>query len=105
MTLSGLVLNVSRGDGDTTSALFRSCVDHIVCLELSTTGLGQGLRDRSGERCLAMVNVTNGADITMRLITLEFSLCHRFSPLPIYRRDAVVSNFCCGTQPGTPQHT
>ncbi len=78
VTLRGLVLDVRGRDGDATGAFFRCGVDHVVRLEFRTTGLRQRLGDSSGQRGLAVIDVTNRADVAVRLIPLKFSLCHRF---------------------------
>jgi len=36
--------------------------------------------DRSCQSCFTVVNVTNGANVHVRLGTFEFSFCHFFSP-------------------------
>ena len=69
-----LVLDVLNGDRDAASALFRRVVD---AREVAVGGQlleGQHLRDRRGQRCLAMVDVTDGADVEVRLRSLEFLL-------------------------------
>ncbi|KFL88401.1 hypothetical protein AmDm5_2403 [Acetobacter malorum] len=82
VTLCGFIFHVSRGDGDTTSALFRSGIDLVVCFKVSTTGFCQRLRDSSRQRRLAMVNVADGADVAVRFIPLKFSLSHFSTPYP-----------------------
>jgi len=76
VTLLGLVLNVSGVDCDTTSLLFRSLIDGIIGLELSSALEGQPLGDGSGQRGLAVVNMADGADVNMRLSSFKFLLCH-----------------------------
>ena len=78
----GLVLDVSNGDGDAALALLGGLVDHVEGGEVGISGavgaiiVRQGLGDGSGERRLAMVNVTDGTDVNMRLGTLELLLSH-----------------------------
>ena len=76
MTLVGLILNVGGVDGDTTLALLGSLVDAGVVLVLGLTLQSQILGDGGGQSGLAVVDVTDGADVNMGLGTLEFSLSH-----------------------------
>src|ERR1700740_2936268 len=76
----GLILDMCGRDGDAALALLGSLVDVGIVDEGRATGLGQHLRDGGGQRRLAMVDVTDGADIAVRLVPLEFSLSH-FLPL------------------------
>ncbi len=73
-----LILNMSRVDRDTALALLRSLIDISIILEgsLAAFRLGQNLRDRSRQRRLAMVNVTDGADVNMRFGSLKLFSCH-----------------------------
>ena len=76
VTVLRLVLDVGGIDGDAAGLLFRGRVDLIVRLEGRAAGLSQDLGDRCGQRGLAMVNVTDGADVAVRLVPLKFSLRH-----------------------------
>ena len=80
VALVGLILDVGGRDGDPALALLGSLVDVRISGELGLALLGKNLGDRRGERCLAMVDVTDGPDVHVRLIPLEFSLSH-FTPL------------------------
>jgi hypothetical protein len=60
---------VSRRDRDAARLLFRRRVDLVVRLELAEI-----LRDRSRQRRLAMVNVTNRADVACGFVALKFTL-------------------------------
>ena len=71
-----LILNVSGVDRDTTGSLFRSLIDIAVSFILRLTLEGQNLRDSSCQRSLAVVNVTNGTDVNVRLSSFKFCLCH-----------------------------
>src|SRR5581483_11594866 len=81
MALVGLILDVSGSDGDAARLLFRRLVDLVIGRVLGLTLLGQYLRDRRRQRRLAVVDVTDGADIAMRLVAVEFFLGHGLSPL------------------------
>ncbi len=86
VALVGLVLHVRDGDGDAALALFGGLVDLV---ERREVGLALGcpaLRDGSGERRLTMVDVTDGADVHVRLGALELLLGHRLSPSSARRR-------------------
>ncbi len=87
VALVRLVLDVRRGDGDAALALFRRLVDHVECGELGVvaTTVVQRQRDRSGERGLAVVDVTDGAHVHVRLAAVELLLghvCYSFSRNP-----------------------
>ena len=82
VTLLGLILNVSGVDRDTTSALLRSLIDVSVVHELCITLQSQVLGDSSGQSGLAVVNVTDGADVNMRLRTVELCLFSHWNILP-----------------------
>ncbi len=72
VTVCGFILDVCRRDRDAAGALFRSRVDLVIRLELA-----EKLRDRCRQRRLAVVNVTNRADVNVGLRTFEFAFCHR----------------------------
>ncbi len=76
VTLVGLVLNVSGVDRDTTRLLFGSLIDGSVVLELSLTLQSQVLGDSGGQSGLAVVNVADGANVNVGLISLKLLLCH-----------------------------
>jgi hypothetical protein len=73
MARFGLVLDVTDVNGDTTRFFFRRVVNIIVLhplgLPLQTKHLGDG----SGERGLAVIDVTNRPDIDMGLVTFKLS--------------------------------
>ena len=72
----GLVFDVRGRDGDAARLLFRRLVDLVVGGEGRAAGLGQHLGDRRGQRRLAVVDVTDRADIAMRLVAVEFLFGH-----------------------------
>ena len=78
VTLLGLVLDVGDVDRDTTSLLFRRLVDLVEGARLVQIGVlvVQNLGDRCGQRGLAVVNVTDGPDVDVRLRPLELRLRH-----------------------------
>ena len=78
VTLLGLVLHVRDVDRDTALLLFRSLVDVVERRDLIQIGklVVQNLRDRCGQRRLAVVNVTDGPDVDVRLRPLELRLRH-----------------------------
>ena len=69
VTLLSLILNVSGVDCDTTLSLLRSLIDLIVSFELSSALKGQPLCDSCSSSGLAVVNVTDGADVYVGLIS------------------------------------
>src|SRR5207249_3678273 len=64
------------GDGDASRLLLRGRVDRIEGAELGLALQGQDLGDRGRERRLAVVDVTDGADVHVRLGALELLLGH-----------------------------
>ena len=77
VTVGRLVLDVRRVDGDAAGLLLGGVVDRReVANGRVRPLLGEHLRDRRGQRRLAMVDVTDGADVEMRLRALELLLCH-----------------------------
>ena len=77
VALVGLVLDVGDGDGDAALALLGRVVDGVEGAVLGLALQGQVLGDRRRERRLAMVDVTDGADVDVRLGSLELLLGHR----------------------------
>ena len=82
VTSLGLILNVSGVDRDTTSALLGSLIDVGVIHELCVALQSQILGDSSSQSGLAVVNVTDGADVNMRLRTVKFCLFSHWNILP-----------------------
>ena len=76
VTLLSLILNVSGVDCDTTLSLLRSLIDLIVSFELSSALKGQPLCDSCSSSGLAVVNVTDGADVYVGLSGIIMFLCH-----------------------------
>ena len=80
VALGGLVFDVRGRDRDAARLLFRRLVDLIVGGESCAAGFRQNLRDGSRQRRLAMVDVTDRADIAMRLAAVEFLFSHLTLP-------------------------
>ncbi len=76
MAILGLVLDVSGRDRDPALALLGSVVDRIETPDLPAELLCENGCDGSGQRRLAVVDVTDRADIDVRLVALELRLCH-----------------------------
>ena len=76
VTAVRLVLHVSRVDRDPASLLLGSLVDVLVIHEGRAVRLGEALRDRGGQRGLAVVNVANRANVDVGLCALELFLGH-----------------------------
>ncbi len=76
VTVVRLVLHVSDRDGDAALALLGSLVDVLERREVGKALVGLSLRDRRGQRRLAMVDVTDGTDVDVRLGALELLLRH-----------------------------
>ena len=74
-----LILDVRRRNGYAARLFFRSVIDRIKRPELDLrVVLRQYFRDRRRQRGLAMINVTNGPYVAVRLIALKFLFCHCF---------------------------
>ena len=74
----GLVLDVRDRDRDTALTLLRRLVDLVERREGVDVGhlVVQDLGDRRGQRRLTVVDVTDGADVDVRLSPLELRLRH-----------------------------
>src|SRR5439155_12710455 len=99
VTRLGLVLDVRRVDCDAARLLLGRVVDLLEALDgrRAADVLREHLGDRRGQRRLAVVDVTDGADVEMRLRALELLLCHA-SPLGSYASAATISvAIDCGT--------
>src|SRR5947209_3827819 len=68
VALVGLVLHVGDRDGDAALALLGGVVDRVEGAELGATLEGQRLGDGRGERRLAVVDMTDRADVHVRLV-------------------------------------
>ena len=82
VTLLGLVLDVGDVNGNTTIALFRSVVDLVERGELVQIGVlvVQHLGDSCSGSGFTMVNVTDGADVYVRLGLVVLGLSHFCPP-------------------------
>ena len=77
----GLVLDVGDGDGDAALALLGRVVDALEGAVLRLALEGQVLGDGRRQAGLAMVDVTDGADVDVGLGALELLLGHCRRPL------------------------
>ena len=82
VALVGLVLDVRDVDGDTALTLLGSLVDLVEGGEGVQLGVlvVQNLGDRSGQRRLTVVDVTDRSDVDVRLGPLELGLGHWCPP-------------------------
>ena len=78
VSFCSLVLNVRSVDGDTTFSLFWSFIDVSVVFEFSLTFEGQSFGDSSSQSSFTVVNVTDGTNVNMWLVSFEFSFCHGY---------------------------
>ena len=70
------ILVVGDVNGDTSRLFFRCIVDLVDSAKADLLACHvQNMEDRRGQGCFSMVNVTNGADVNVRLISLKF-FCH-----------------------------
>src|SRR5580693_7051621 len=80
--LLGLVLDMGDRDGDAALLLLLRVVDRVKGGERVDVGhlVVKHLGDRRGQRGLAVVDMTDGADVDVRLSPLELGLRHLLSP-------------------------
>ena len=71
-----LILDVSGVDGDAALALFGSLIDGAVIFKISLALQCQPLGDGSGQSGLAMVDVTDGADVNMGFASFKLLFSH-----------------------------
>ncbi len=76
VTVLRLILNMRRVDRDPTLLLLRSLVDLGVIREIGTTAFRKHLRNRCRQRRLPMVNMTDRANVAMRLRSLKLLFRH-----------------------------
>ncbi len=76
VTVLRLVLDVGDRDRDTALALFGGLVDLVERREVCPSLLGQRACDRSRKGGLAVVDVTDGTDVHVRLGAFELLLRH-----------------------------
>ena len=76
VALVGLVFDVRGRNGDAARLLFRRLVDLVIGRVGRLALLGQHLGDRRRQRRLAVIDVTDRADIAMRLVAVEFFFGH-----------------------------
>ena len=77
----GLVLDVGDGDGDAPLALLGGVVDGVEGAVLGLALEREVLGDGRGQARLAVVDVTDGADVDVGLVALELLLGHPWSCL------------------------
>src|SRR5690606_34916853 len=72
------IFNVRSGEGGTTSLFFRRAGDQVVTLGSTTAAehFGADAGQGCGQRGLAMVNVTDGANVEVRFATFKFFFSH-----------------------------
>src|SRR5439155_994100 len=82
VTLLGLVLDVRHGDRNRLGLVANRAAfgDIGVALDLGFALLGQNLKNRSRQRSLAVVDMTDGAHVRMRLCPFEFTFSHCCPP-------------------------
>ena len=68
----GLVLDVRGVDGDFTGLFFRSAVNVLVGHGLTPALFGEDLGDGLGERGFAVIDMADGADVDVGLVTVVF---------------------------------
>ena len=76
VTVSSGVFHVGGVDRDTTSLFFRSVVDFIETLCSGETLSSKSRADCCSKSGFTVVNVTDGADVAMRLTSVKMFFCH-----------------------------
>ena len=76
VTIFGFVFDVGCVDGDTAGLFFRSGVDLIIFFRLGEAFLSEGVGDGRGERSFAVIDVTDGPDVHVRLVPGEVFFSH-----------------------------
>ena len=76
VALVGLIFDVRGVDRDAALFFFGRGIDRIVCARFGQALLGEHGGDRRGERGLAVVNVTDRADVHVRLVAFKCFLSH-----------------------------
>ena len=82
VAIFGFIFNVSSVDCDTTCFFFWSLIDHVIGHKFGIALHSQGLGDRGSKGGFAMVNVTNGPNVNMGLVSFKFCFCHSSIFLP-----------------------
>ena len=75
------ILHVRGVNGDTALFFFRRVIDGFVRAHFGHALLGQSCRNRCRKSCLTVVNVTDGADVHVRLVAFKCFLSHFNSPV------------------------
>ena len=70
VTSTGLIFNMSRVDGNSTSTLFRCLIDLVVSSKLGQILFCQYFRNCSSQSGLSMIDVSNRSNIQMGLLTI-----------------------------------
>ena len=94
----GLVLDVGDVDRDAARLLFGRVVDRVVGPVLGLPVHRQDFRDRRRQRGLTVIDVSDGPDVHMWLIALEFFLTHREGP-PNAPNVGILSSMNTGKEP------
>ena len=95
------VFHVSGVDRDAAGLFFRSRVDLIIGLSFTAEVLGKHRADSSRERRLTVVNVTDRADVDVRLGALKLLFCHGLTPeqkpeiFPVVFKNCQTKNYWC----------
>ena len=80
VTHGRIVLNVSGVDGNTTSFFFWGAIDLVEVDLCRTENFGTNTGQGCSQSSFAVVDVTNGTHVDVRLITFELFLSHQNHP-------------------------
>ena len=91
VAVTGFVLHMCGSDRDAARFFFRRFVNLVKGGSVAAIGLGHDLGDRGGKGRFAMVHVTDGTNVEVRLIALKLFFCHYFQvPVLICAQGATV---------------
>src|SRR5579875_1047184 len=76
VSLLCLILQMCNSNSNAAFALLRRVIDLVERRILSKLSRSQHFCNSCAQRGLAVVNVPNGANVHMRLVPLEYPLCH-----------------------------
>ena len=80
VTVRRLVLDVSRGDRDTASLLFRSVIDRVEGTELNFGVMfGQDFSDSGSQSGFAVIDVSDGTDVDVWFRAIKRLFSHNVS--------------------------
>ena len=90
----GFVFYMRRRNRDSPCFFFRGTINLVIRLKIAKI-----FRNRSRQRCLAVVNVTNRANVYVRFVTFKLCFCHGSGSFFVLKR-CVISRILRGVSAG-----